>query len=46
MGMDDMFPSRRREGLGVGQTGHAPSLDLPSLDMLTPNPSRVREGSK
>ncbi len=39
------FPSRLREGLGVGQSdeidGFAPNADSP-----TPNPSRKREGRR
>ncbi len=39
------FPSRLREGLGVGQSdeidGFAPNADSP-----TPNPSRKREGEE
>ena len=41
MGMSNMFPSHRREGLGVGLFALALSQEEP-----TPIPSRLREGGK
>ncbi len=38
-----LFPSRRREGLGVGRT----EGELVTVKLLpTPSPSRLREGSQ
>ena len=41
MGVRNLFPSRLREGLGVGLSRRTPRVGLP-----TPGPSRKREGGR